>query len=190
MVSSFQLVVTGLVNSLSFVWFSIPPPYLFWIEVFCSSGLLPPAWEQEKGENRIKQQLLIGVPYALLLSVSHFHCHLELRSHHFKNENKNKTCWYTRFSVSWFLCRLSRSVTCLRQVPPALAMHAAMLTAATLTAQLWLWSLKALKYLTVYTAEYCSCRSLYIHTQQTGCGTYHSLLHQYHACFASWCWVN
>jgi len=92
MVSSFQLVVMQRVDSLSFVWFSIPPPYLFWIEAFCSSELLVPAPEQEKKENRIKPQVLIDVPYASLLSVSHFHCHLELGSHHFKKENKNKTC--------------------------------------------------------------------------------------------------
>lgn len=89
--NGFQLGVTQLVDPLSFVWLSIPPPYLFWIEAFCSSELLPPTPEQEEKENRINQQLLIGVPCASSLSVSH----LELHSHRFKD--KNKTCWYMRF---------------------------------------------------------------------------------------------
>lgn len=80
------------------------------------SGILlfrtPSAPKQEKRPNRIKQHLLIDVPNASLLSVSHFHCHL-------KNENKNKTCWYMRLPMSGFLCRLCRFVTCVRQVLPS-----------------------------------------------------------------------
>lgn len=53
--------------------------------------LAPLGWKENRKKKKKSYWLVCHVPHC---SVSHFHCHLELSSHHFKNENKNKACCY------------------------------------------------------------------------------------------------